>query len=65
MCDCSEPVKCSEKETLAVIKNDVRWIKDALADTKNVGVYKKMTWFNFAGLAGICWMTIKSFIMSS
>jgi len=39
--------------------SDIVWIKETLkthvndADQKNIGAYKKMTWFNFVGLAGL------------
>ena len=45
---------------------DVAWIKDTLkthvndSDQKNIGAYKKMTWFNFVAIAGVA---IKSFLI--
>ncbi len=38
---------------------DVKWIKDTLdshckdPDNKNLGAYKKLTWFNFIAVAGV------------
>ncbi len=50
--------------------SDVQWIKSKLdahckdPDTKNLGAYKKMTWLNFAGVAGLAVATsFKSFFM--
>ena len=46
---------------------DVKWIKETLKthvnepDQKNIGAYKKLTWFNFVGMAGLA---IKSLILS-
>jgi len=48
---------------------DVKWIKDTLqthvndSDQKNIGAYKKMTWFNFTGLAGLALITIRSLLL--
>ncbi len=56
----------TEKEEGALLTN-VEWIKDTLKthvnspDQKNIGAYKKMTWFSFASIVGL---SIKSFLFS-
>ena len=54
----------TEKEE-GVLLSDVQWIKTTLdshckdPDNKNLGAYKKLTWLNFVGLAGLAWASIK------
>ena len=55
----------TEKEEGALLMN-VEWIKDTLkthvndSDQKNIGAYKKFTWFTFASMVGL---GIKSFFV--
>ena len=59
----------TEKDEGALL-TDVAWIKDTLkthvndSDQKNIGAYKKMTWFNFTGLVGLALITIRSLLLS-
>lgn len=45
---------------------DIKWIKETLRthcdspDQKNIGAYKKMTWFNLTGLVGMCLYALRS-----
>ena len=55
----------TEKEEGALI-SDVKWIRDTLhthvndPDQKNIGAYKKMTWFNLTGLTGLAIVALRS-----